>query len=117
MLYKDENGNFALMAFVATYVQHGELFEQHIVNKEELEAFQELGHIQDLEFTDVTYDAGVVERLAEVSEYPDEQYQVIEAYVLRGEVSPGSALQTSKQQETLEQSILDLTLLVLGGGL
>ena len=117
MLYKTTEGKYALMPLIATYSQNAEVYSQHVESEDELLLFQELGHITNVSFEPAEYSADMVARLVEVESYPENEYQAVNSYVMENTIIPGSAIETKIQQETLEQSILDLTLLVLGGGL
>lgn len=105
------------MPLIATYAQNNEVYSQHVESEDELLLFQELGHITGVSFEPAEYETELIERLAEVEDYPDSEYQAVHSYVMENIVVPGSIIETKIQQETLEQSILDLTLIVLGGGL
>lgn len=114
MLYRNED-KFELMPFLATYEQHGELREQYVVNKKELEDFEKMGHIKNLTFEDVKHDAEMLKRLTEVQNYPENEFRTVQQYVVEGEVLEGTSLALKKQNELLEASIGELTMLMLGG--
>ena len=63
MIYHDNE--YKLMPYIASYVQHDEQHEQHVPNKDELKAYEQLGHITDLTFTDAGYTDDQRQRLAE----------------------------------------------------
>ena len=114
MLYRNED-KYALMPFLATFEQHGEVHEQYVVNKKELEDFEKMGHIKSLTFEEVQHDKGMLDRLVEVERYPDSEFQAAQQYVVEGEVLEGTSLALKKQNELLEASIGELTMLIMGG--
>lgn len=114
MLYQ-KDGEFKLMPFVATFRQHGEEHEQHVVNKRDLESYEKAGHITELEFEEAEYDQEIVDRLNEVKDYPESEFQTVNDYVFEGKVTKGTSLYATKQNELLEESLLELTALMTGG--
>lgn len=114
MLYF-ENDVYELMPYVASYTQHGQQHEQHVANKEDMQAFEEMGHITGLSFADATYSAEVLARLTEVKHYPESEYTAVVKYVFDNEVAEGTTLAAKKQNQMLEQSILDLSMMFAGG--
>lgn len=113
MIYKEDE--YKLMPHLATYEQHGETHEQYVVNKKELEAFEKMGHISKLAFEEVEYDADTLARLEEVKDYPENEFQTVAKYVEQGEIIEGTSLALKKQNELLEASIGELTMLIMGG--
>lgn len=113
MLYREDE-KFKLMPFKATYTQHEEEHVTHIVNKKEVQAYEEMGHISDLVIEDAVYGDDVVERLAEVADYPEKEYQAVSEYVMDGKIQKGSMIDTSKQRETLELSVIELSEMMTG---
>lgn len=113
MLYREDE-KFKLMPFKATYTQHEEEHVTHIVNKKEVQAYEEMGHISDLVIEDAVYGDDVVERLAEVADYPEKEYQAVSEYVMDGKIQKGSMIDTSKQRETLELSVIELSEMMAG---
>lgn len=115
MLYQ-EHDEYKLMPYVASYTQHDQNYEQHVPNKEDMRAFEEMGHITDLTFADAAYSPEVVARLAEVKHYPESEYTAVAKYVFDNEAADGTTLAVKKQNQMLEQSILDLSMMLIGGG-
>lgn len=113
MLYREDE-QFKLMPFKATYTQHGEEHVTHIVNKKEIQAYEEMGHISDLVIEDAVYGDDVVERLAEVADYPEREYQAVSEYVMDGKIQKGSMIDASKQREMLELSVVELSEMMMG---
>ena len=113
MIYKEDE--YKLMPYLATYEQHGETHEQYVVDKSELEAFEQMGHISKLSFEKEEYDEGTLARLEEVKDYPEEDFQIVQDYVLENKVREGSPLDLKKKNESLELTILELSMM-LGGG-
>jgi len=103
------------MPLVATFLQHEKEHEQHVVNKKELRAHEEMGHIDELTFKEAEYEQVVIDRLNEVKNHPEEERTAVELYVVEGELLEGSRIQQQMQQRTLEQSFLELTSLLYGG--
>lgn len=114
MLYR-ENEEYKLMPFVATYEQNGEKHTQHVIDKEELRHFEGLGHIKNLSFEDAVYEDGVTERLKEVKGYPEREFHSVHEYVLNNNVVPNTLLAANIEKKRLEESILDISSIVLGG--
>jgi hypothetical protein len=115
MLYQ-ENDEYKLMPLIAKYTQYGQAHEQHVANKEDMQAFEEMGHIAGLSFADAAYSPEVVARLAEVKHYPESEYTAVAKYVFDNEVADGTTLAVKKQNQMLEQSVLDLSMMLIGGG-
>lgn len=117
MLYRDyEENEWKLMPLVATFLQHREEHEQHVIDEKELRGHEEMGHIDNLEFKEAEYSQEIINRLDEVKGYPTSEPETVNEYVFNNKIADGSNLALRKQNETLEASILELTTL-LGGGL
>lgn len=114
MLYR-ENEEYKLIPYIATYTQNEQQHEQHVASKAEMEAFEKMGHISDLTFNDAVYDEDVEKRLDEVKDYPENEFNTVHEYVLNNNVLEGTSLSTKKQNDLLEQSILDLSMFMMGG--
>lgn len=114
MLYRDEE-KFKLMPFLAKYKQHGEAVEQHVQSKGELKKFETMKHITGLTFTEAEYETGVVERLEEVENYPANQFQTVASYVIDNEIAEGTSLALKKQNDLMEESLLELTMMMMEG--
>lgn len=113
MIYKEDE--YKLMSYLATYEQHRETHEQYVVDKNELQAFEQMGHISMLSFEKVEYDTNTLSRLEQVKDYPEEDFQIVHDYVLENKVREGSPLDLKKQIETLEQAAMELAMAQLGG--
>lgn len=115
MLYRNyESEEWQLMPLIATFLQHEKEHEQYAVSEKELRTYEEMGHIDNLEFSEAEYDQEVLDRLSEVKDYPESEYQTVSEYVLENKVLKGTTLETKKQNELLESSILEIAGL-LGG--
>ena len=106
MIYHDNE--YKLMPYVAKYTQHNELHEQHVPNKEELKAYEQLGHITGLTFTNAEYTDDQRQRLAEVKEYPLREYQTVYDYVIENKIKQGTTLAERKNAEMLLMALADL---------
>lgn len=113
MLYY-ENGEYKLMPFVATYTQRGETNQQHVAKKEELELFEEMGHIEGLIFREAEYTPDLLTRLGDVKNYPQIDFATVSHYVIDNQTVDGTALAIKKQIEILEQSILESAMAQMG---
>lgn len=113
MLYR-ENEEFKLMPFKALFTQHGEDHVSYIVEKAEMKAYEDMGHIDNLTFEDATYSDDQIARLREVSDYPANDYQSVSDYVMEGVIGKGSLIDMAKQKETVELSILELSEMMMG---
>lgn len=113
MLYRTED-EWKLMPLVAKYHQHGESHEQHVASESELRAHEEMGHITELTFEEAIYDSETISRLEEVKNYPESEMQTVSEYVLNNNVLEGTGLVTQKQNEMLEASVLELTMMMGG---
>lgn len=115
MLYRDYEANeWKLMPLVATFLQHEKEHEQYAINEEELRAYEDMDHIDELKFKEAEYDQEVLVRLEEVKNYPESEMQTVSEYVLNNNVLEGTGLATQKQSEMLEASILELTMMMGG---
>ena len=115
MLYRDYEANeWKLMPLVATFLQHEKEHEQYAINEEELRAYEDMDHIDELKFKEAEYDQEVFVRLEEVKNYPVSEMQTVGEYVLNNNVLEGTGLATQKQNEMLEASILELTMMMGG---
>lgn len=116
MLYRSED-KFKLMPLLATYNQHGETHEQYAIKRKELQNFEEMGHITNLTFEEVVYEKDVLDRLSEVEDYPESEFQTVQRYVIDNEVVEGTSLVLKKQNEIIEESLLELSMMfmTLGG--
>ena len=115
MLYRDYEANeWKLMPLVATFLQHEKEHEQYAINEEELRAYEEMDHIDELEVKEAEYNQGVLARLEEVKYYPASEMQTVSEYVLNNNVLEGTGLATQKQNEMLEASVLELTMMIGG---
>lgn len=106
MIYHDNE--YKLMPYVAKYTQHNEQHEQHISNKEELSAYEELGHITGLTFADAEYTAEQKQRLAEVKNYPHSEYQTVYDYVFENKIKQGTTLAESKNADMQLMALADI---------
>lgn len=101
------------MTLVARYDQHGETHEQHVGDESSLVPFEQMGHIKNLSFNEAVYAEDVVKRLEETKEYPENEAQAVELYVLNNELQKGSAVEQNKQsdqlQSNLDNAIIELT--------
>src|SRR5699024_1033904 len=102
------------MPLVGTFLQHEKEHEQYAISETELRAFEEMGHIDDLVFKDAEYDQETLDRLNEVKDYPENEFQTVSEYVLNNNILKGTTLETKKQNELLEESLLELTTMFMG---
>ena len=116
MLYKDyEENEWKLMPLVATFLQHEKEHEQHAIDETELRAYEEMDHIDELEFRQAEYSQETIDRLDEVKDYPESEFETVSKYVLDDEVIKGTSLALKKQMEVLEMSILEAAMMNTGG--
>lgn len=99
MIYYENE--YKLMPFVASYTQAKEQIEQHVPNKEELLAYEDMGHITDLAFKVAEYTDDQQQRLTEVKDYPQSEYQTVYDYVIDNKVKQGTTLAESKNKDLL----------------
>jgi len=116
LLYR-ENEEFKLMPFQATYTQHGEDHINYVVDKSEMEAYEELGHIKDLSFKEADFTDAQKERLEEVKEYPESAFSEVIKYVVEGTVPRGSMIEKDKELQALRGTVDTLVFDNLIGGL
>lgn len=116
MLYRDyEAGEWKLMPLMATFLQHEKEHEQYVISEDDLKPYEEMAHIDNLEFEEVDYDQDIINRLDEVKDYPANESETVNEYVFNNKVVDGSNLALRKQKDLLESSILELTTLLMGG--
>lgn len=115
MLYY-ENNEWQLMAYVAKYKQHNQEIEEYVADKADKQTHLQVGNITDLTFEDVEYEEDTLSRLDEVKDYPEEDFQIVHDYVLENKVREGSPLDLKKKNESLERTILELSAMLIGGG-
>ena len=116
MLYRDyEVNEWKLMPLVATFLQHEKEHEQHAIDETELRAYEEMDHIDELEFRQAEYSQETIDRLDEVKDYPESEFETVSEYVLNDKVIEGTSLALKKQNETMEESLLELSMMVMGG--
>lgn len=116
MLYREDE-EFKLMPFQATYTQHGEDHINYVVDKSELEAYEELGHIKDLSFGEADFTEEQKARLEEVKEYPESAFSEVIEYVVEGTVPRGSMIEKDKELQALRETVDNLVFDNLIGGL
>ena len=117
MLYRDyENQEWKLMPLTATFLQHEQEHEQYVISEVELRAHEEMAHIDELVFKDAEYDAETLSRLDEVKGYPESELITVEGYVVNNNIVAGTNLAIQKQNELLEDAIMELTMMQMGGG-
>ena len=113
MLYY-ENEEYKLMPFLATYTKNGEEIKWHVATKEELESFEEMGHVENLSFTEADYASDIVSHLEEVKHYPQSEFSIVSKYVFENQTVEGTTLAIKKQSEVLERGILELAMAQMG---
>ena len=118
MLYRDYEANeWKLMPLVATFLQHEREHEQYVIDEDDLRPYEEMAHIDELEFKEAEYDQETLSRLEEVKEYPENELKTVSEYVLNNNVLPGTSLVLKKQNELLEASVIELaTAIAMTGG-
>ena len=102
------------MPLVATFLQHEKPHEQYVIDEKELRAHEEMAHIDNLDFKEAEYDTETLLRLEEVKHYPEQEMNTVSEYVLNNNIIEGTSLALTKQNESLEATILELTMM-LGG--
>ncbi|HZK22794.1 MAG TPA: hypothetical protein VFC62_01690 [Atopostipes sp.] len=116
MLYRDyETNEWKLMPLKATFLQHEKEHEQYVIDEDDLSPYEEMAHIDNLEFEEVEYDQDVINRLDEVKDYPASEAETVNEYVLNDNILEGTSLALKKQNDLLEASILEMTLMFMGG--
>lgn len=116
MLYREDE-QFKLMPFVATYIQHGQEHIGYVVDKSEMEAYEELGHIKNLSFKEADFTDAQKERLEEVKEYPESAFSEVVEYVVEGTVPRGSMIEKDKELQAIRETVDTLIFDNLIGGL
>lgn len=106
MIYYENE--YKLMPFVASYTQSNEQIEQHVPNKEELLAYEDMGHITDLSFKSAEYTNEQQQRLTEIKDYPQSEYQTVYDYVIDNKVKQGTTLAESKNKDMLLTALADI---------
>lgn len=116
MLFRDYEANeWKLMPLVATFLQHERPHEMHVIDETELRAHEEMAHVDELEFKAAEYDRETLDRLEEVKEFPEDEFNTVDQYVMHNNVIEGTSLALKKQIEVLEQSTLELAMMQMGG--
>lgn len=116
MLYRDYEANeWKLMPLVATFLQHEKEHEQYAIDETELRAYEEMDHIDELKFRQAEYQQDILDRLQEVKDYPESEFETVRKYVLDDEIIKGTSLALNKQMEVLEVSILETAMMNMGG--
>lgn len=116
MIYREDN-EFKLMPYEVSFTQSGEQQTNLATEKKTWQAYEELGHISGVTFTDKEYSPDQLSRLAEVKDFPESEFSLVEEYVVNGEVPEGSRLFDKKRIEALEAAQIELTNMILAGGL
>ena len=115
MLYY-ENNEWQLMPYIAKYKQHNQEIEEYVADKTDKQTHLQVGNITDLSFKNAEYEEDTLSRLEEVKDYPEEDFQIVHDYVLENKVREGSPLDLKKKNESLERTILELSAMLIGGG-
>lgn len=116
MLYRDEQG-FKLMPYLAKYTQNDEEIEQLVIGKDDLESFQEMGHISNLSFEESTYGADVLSRYETIKDYPATEEAAAIQYVATGAIMPNSKLETDTTLKTMQTAVDTVIMANLLGGI
>lgn len=116
MLYRDEQG-FKLAPYLAKYTQNGEEIEQLVSGKDDLESFQEMGHITNLSFEESTYGADVLSRYETIKDYPASEEAAAFQYVATGEIMANSKLETDMTLKSMQTAVDSVIMANLLGGL
>lgn len=114
MLYRTED-EWKLMPLVATFLQHEQTQEMHVIDETELRAHEEMAHVDELEFKAAEYDQETLDRLEEVKGFPEDEFNTVDQYVIHNNVVEGTSLALKKQIEILESSILETAMMQMGG--
>lgn len=115
MIYR-ENNVFKLMPYKVTYTQNSETQENFTDNKKLWQAYQEMGHISDLNFETVDYSQEQIDRLVEVKDFPESEFANVEQYVVEGIVAEDSPLFYKKENDHLKAQVADVWEMILFGG-
>lgn len=116
MLYRDEQG-FKLMPYLAKYTQNDEKIEQLVISKDDLESFQEMGHISNLSFEESTYEADVLSRYETIKDYPATEEAAAIQYVATREIMANSKLETDMALKSMQTAVDSVIMANLLGGL
>lgn len=116
MLYRDDQG-FKLAPYLAKYTQNNEEVEQLVIDKTDLEAFQEMGHITNLIFEESTYEADVLSRYETIKDYPASEEAAAIQYVATGEIMANSKLETDVYLKSIQAAVDSVIMSNLLGGL
>ena len=113
MIYYENE--YKLMPFVASYTQANEQIEQHLPNKEELLAYEDMGHITGLTFQHAEYTNEQQQRLTEIKDYPQSEYQTVYDYVIDNKVKQETTLAESKNKDMLLIALAEMAETLTGG--
>lgn len=116
MLYRDEQG-FKLAPYLAKFTQNGEEVEQLVIGKDDLESFQEMGHISNLSFEKSTYAADVLSRYETIKDYPATEEAAAIQYVANGSIMPNSKVETDVALKSMQTAVDSVIMSNLLGGL
>lgn len=116
MLYRDEQG-FKLAPYLANFTQNNEEVEQLVIDKTDLEAFQEMGHITNLIFEESTYEADVLSRYETIKDYPATEEAAAIQYVDNGTIMPNSKVETDVALKSMQTAVDSVIMSNLLGGL
>lgn len=116
MLYRDDQG-FKLAPYLAKFTQNGEEIEQLVIGKDDLESFQEIGHISNLSFEESIYAADVLSRYETIKDYPATEEAAAIQYVANGSIMPNSKVETDVALKSMQTAIDSVIVSNLLGGL
>ena len=116
MLYRDDQG-FKLAPYLAKFTQNGEEIEQLVIGKDDLEIFQEIGHISNLSFEESTYAADVLSRYETIKDYPATEEAAAIQYVATGSIMPNSKVETDVALKSMQTAVDSVIMSNLLGGL
>lgn len=116
MIYRDEQG-FKLMPYLAKYTQNNEEIEQLVIDKTDLEAFQEMGHISNLTFEESSYESDVLSRYETIKDYPASEEAAAIQYVATGDILANSKLETDMALKSMQTAVDSVIMANLLGGL
>lgn len=116
MLYRNEQG-FKLMPYLAKFTQNDEEIEQLVIGKDDLEIFQEMGHISNLSFEESTYEADVLSRYETIKDYPVSEEAAAIQYVATGSIMPNSKVETDMTLKIMQTAVDSVIMANLLGGL
>lgn len=109
MLYRNNN-EYKLFTFKATFIEDGVQKTEYGYDKELFNKRATAVIFEDIHYTEAQRD-----RLNEVKEYPESEFYSVQEYVLNNKILPGTQLAQFKNMEVIENSIMELTIIVLGG--